>query len=792
VNASKSSTVVTLNNPDETAVTAETEEISDVSLGSDSEEDEEEDEDEDAETETEDGISGLLHDEDGYYYEVDLGSSSWSGSKWNGTISVSNQSKTEAKKTIDKFNNKNLDLSQATKIQIVWANTTKGTYWEKKKCKKVTSSGYYTDGYNWITFGGSSTQYYKYKNNSSNNAGDIRFGSSSSYNTDTYTVPESARKTNGSIVIHTKTSGSNKYSNLAVSSLKVYVYTPYYMLNVSSGTATAGKNNDLNNSYIDVKTWTVEKEGSQYSQDKVYNNAWYTQQGKTNILAGTVTMSNVKTSGSSKYATYGSSVIFNASIAKAYVDRVYLAGIYMTVGSQSEFIKATDNSVKIDFDSKFADKYAGNRYTDKTVTIVPCYYARSAFIYFPQTTGGQIVNHGSENVNDIMKVSMVDTVNLRAAADEGKYVAGFSVKTSKKGSSSGKDDQFCSNDASAYSKSIAEFREQYITKPKNNRINSAVAEDSSCYTWSESNSAVITIDPTSVVTKVTPYYGVPYLNLRANPRNAYKDQGVVYYVESGDEDAEDADAEAQVASVDKDGNVTSIVINPMNMGATYTFNSIANDGYVTKWQDFTGDTNYDGYLSLEEQASDVEIDRSAVVGSTYYYLAKYTAIPIIYYGFYKESDSLAAGIVSGAIYLKKQPVFSTYSTTEAVEGATVTVGNKTDVTNEKGVYYITDENYGDSDRAAVSVFFDNYTYNFVQNVNAAAKVTIDEYDTISVTDASIYKYDATNDAYAEIDASALQNFDKNVKIELGTKADSDVLYANTAVFNTYDRNGNLV
>ncbi|MDO4299789.1 MAG: S-layer homology domain-containing protein [Clostridia bacterium] len=708
----------------------------------------------------------LKQDENGYYKEIEIDTNNETDpygimayDYWGSDVSGYRQIKSSQSGSENTYAI-NTDLSRVTKISVVWENASNGTYWEVKKCKKVKSSGYYTSGSNWITFDGSNDV--KYPNN---NGSEIKF----SKRTDECTVPVKSRKEKGRIVFHTKPTGSNNYSDLRIHSVKLYYATPSYTINISNGRAAAGKNNTEYNSYVDAKVWTVNKDYTTSAFDSS-NNAYYTYDsvvtgGKagTNILAGTATVSNSKPSIDGS-VTFTSKV--NSDVDSRLNDSVYLAGLFIT-GSNGKtgFIEGS----KIDFKNAFVDKYIGNRYESKTITVVPVYYPKSAFIHFPQTSDGAVTAHNSDK-NNVMKVTRLDNVEIKAVPNAGKYVSGFNVLTTK------------NNDSKVYSDKDAEGNDiSAFRKNKLNSVDKYYVADRTGVTWYESSASTLNIKPGAMVTSITPIYGEPYLKVRVNPRNSSKAQGGVYTID---------DNILREAGVDEEGNVTEIRIDPMTMGKTYTFNSVVNEGYITKWQDFTGDVNSDGILDEAEKNENLDIDRSAVVGSVYSYVAKLAPTPVIYYGFYKKTDG-DEGVVNGKVQLQKKAVFSEKTYTVPVQNATVAVNDVSAVTDSKGAYQISSADFIDADKAMVNVTFDGNTYSFTQDVNIYKTIKIDEYDTISVTEAEIYKANESGD-YSSIGINEVENFDSNIKINIKTKSSSEAVYANKAIFRAYDKTGKLI
>ena len=400
VNASKAETIVTLNN-DNKEFALETGEISLLS------EDEQYEE-----------IAGLKHDENGYYTEyvfdendgislLDNGASDktqWSGCN---TVSVWNYG------TPNTWSINNVDLTMVKQIAVDWENSTSGTYWETKKCKKVTASGYYTDGDNWITFGSDGNQFRpaSYSN--------IKF----SRQTNTINLPENsnAKKTGSNITFYTKTSGSNRYSNLRIYSVKLY-YAPF-SVSISTNLNSQTDNNTAKNALVDAKEWTVSRNNSSgYSFDSG-NNTSYTITKKAQT-AGTLKFSDSNDTKRNFY--YGKTISFKPQYNISN-DRVYLAGILISNGSKEKLL---DGQTSITLNSAFLKDnkdYISNAYgSNPSFTVYPVYYPKPSFIYFPATTNGYMVSHRT-NSTDIMKVSRLDTVKLQAAANSGKFVSGFNV-----------------------------------------------------------------------------------------------------------------------------------------------------------------------------------------------------------------------------------------------------------------------------------------------------------------------------------------------------------------------------
>ncbi len=735
VNTSKAETIITINN-DNKEFALETGELSLLS------EDEQYEE-----------IAGLKHDKNGYYTEyvfdenenislVDNGNSD--KTQWTGNNSIYvNGNGTEKTWSIN-----DVDLTMVKQIAVDWENNTKGTYWEKKKCNKVTASGYYTDGDNWVTFGSNDT---KFKPSDYSN---IKF----SRQTTTISLPEkdNAKKTKSNITFHTKTDNSNQYSNLKIYSVKLY-YAPF-SISISTNLNPQTDNNTAKNALVDAKEWTVSRDNSSdYSFDS-NNNTSYKIKTKS-ITAGTLKFSDSKDTKRNFY--YGKTISFNPQY-KLSKDKVYLAGILISNGSKEKLLEGkTSITLNSTFFAENKD-YISNAYgSNPSFTVYPVYYPKPSFIYFPATRNGYMVSHNKVNSTDIMKVSRLDTVKLQAAANKGKFVSGFNVYTA--------DSTGISTDKASTEKTIAQFRRYNL-----NTANRNFKTTKNGVTWNQNDPSYITIEPYTMAVKIEPYYDNPYLTVKANPKNSNKSKGAVYY----------SDGKTNIAGNYK----TPIVIKPMDMGKTYSINSISENGYSTKWQDFTGDKNSDGKIDSVEtkELENYNIDRSAVVGSVFNYIPGKFAVPLIYYGFYPEYTSADKGTVEGYLKLKKQPVFSTKTTKTPISGATITISDMTTTTDESGYYCVESSKFADADKAMVSAYFDGNFYNYTQDVNAAKLIDIDEYTTFSVTSAKLYKDSE------EIKPSKLENFDKTLKIEIGTKSDSSVLICSKALFKSYDKNGNLI
>ena len=731
VNSSKAETIVTLNN-DNKEFAAKTRELSLLSEGEEYEE-----------------IVGFKHDENGYYKEIlfdeknsdkisrDNGNSDKNLYKSN-TIYVSEYNK-EQTWTID-----NIDLTMVKQVCVEWENSTNGTYWETKKCKKVTNKGYYTDGDNWVTFGSDGA---KFRPNSYSN---IKFGRQ----TTSMNVPEnsSAKNQKSNIKFHTKTLGSNKYSNLRIHSVRLY-YAPF-SVTVASNTYSQTDNNTAKNALVDIKEWTISRNNSSgYSFDSV-NNTSYTITRKA-VNAGSLKFSN--TSNTKQDFYYGKTISFTPQY-NLDKNRVYLAGILISNGSKDILLEGK-TSITLDnsFFSTYRDYITKPYSSNPSFTVYPVYYPKPCFIYFPQTSNGYMVSHNQKDKTDIMKVSRLDTVKLQAVANSGKFVSGFKVY--------GTDSTGITTDKTSTNTNVKEFRKSANRNYKITTNN---------VMWNQNDPSYITIAPSVMSMKIEPYYDNPYVTVKANPKNSNKDKGAIYYID-GDK------------SVNGDYN-NPIVINPMVMGKVYSFNSVSEDGYSTKWQDFTGDKNFDGKFDKTEakELENYKVDRSAVVGSTYNYVPGKFAAPLIYYGFYPTYTSGDKGTIEGILRLVQKPVFSTKETKVPIKGAKITISDMTTTTDSSGSYTIESNTLADADKAMVTANFDGNFYTFSQDVNVAKIVNIDEYNTFSVTSAKLFKDGA------EIKKEELETFDATAKIEIGTKSDSSILVCSKALFKTYDKNGSLL
>jgi hypothetical protein len=224
-----------------------------------------------------------------------------------------------------------------------------------------------------------------------------------------------------------------------------------------------------------------------------------------------------------------------------------------------------------------------------------------------------MVSHSNESTN-VMKINMTDTVKLQNVANSGKFVEGFNIYGT---------DSLDMNENS--------IRETSITDMKKNKINDKTfpkITDGKGITWNKNDSSYLTIVPKKSVMKIEPFYSYPYLTVMANPNNTYKEQGAVFY----------ADDKKKYEGNSK----TPLVINSISAGKSYQINSIAKDNYMTKWQDVTGISDVkSGKLTVEDAKAmeGYNIDRAAVNGTVYNYVAGRFATPIIFYGFYPEYKS---------------------------------------------------------------------------------------------------------------------------------------------------------
>ncbi|MBR6399598.1 MAG: hypothetical protein IKS17_00055, partial [Firmicutes bacterium] len=730
VNSSKASTIVTLLSDKPSA--SDKNEVSAYSADEDSEE-----------------IYGFLQDEDGYYKEFVL-----SG---NGELKALDAGATEkdlgVSSTIgvDGYNCErtwtiNANLSLANQIKIEWENNTGGTYWETRgKCNKITGSGYHINGENWVTFGSDGTWFRP------DSRSEIKFGKQ----TTTMTIPanKNAKRKDSCITVHTKTSGSNRYSNLIVYSVKIY-YSPVD-ITISGNYNNQDDNNKAYNSLVDRKEWAISKtseSGFSFDED---NNTSYTLT-KRGDIAGTLAFSDSQAT--SKKAYFEKTVSFTPKYTLS-TDEVYLAGIVISGDTKDKFLEGvTSITLDSDFINNYCEYIKDPYSSNPKLTVCPVYFPKTAFIYFPSNSNGYMVAHNSDKT-DVMKVAMTDTVKLQNVANKGKFVEGFNVYGTD--SVSG-----VSNDNNLRNLSIEDFRKKLSS------LNPAAISDGKGITWNKSNSSFITVVPSRSYMKIEPYYSNPYLTVMANPRNSNKDQGAVFYESEG--------------SIIKGNSTTPLKIDPMQTGKAYSINSVANNGYTTKWQDFTGISDIEsGVLSPEDAKAveDYKIDRTAVNGSIFNYVAGKFATPIIFYGFYPEYSSADVGYVEGIVNYVSKPIFGTRQVKTPVENASVYVGELNTLTDASGKFSISSPSFPDSENAALTMEVDNMLFSYVQTVNAAQTYDIDEYSGIKVISANVYKDGTT------IKPTDVENFDAKLKIEIGTKSESSLLQPTKAVFKAYDKNG---
>ncbi|MBR1444097.1 MAG: S-layer homology domain-containing protein, partial [Firmicutes bacterium] len=738
VNAAKSQTIVTLNN-DNADFAMETGEMSLLS-----------------EEEQYEEIAGFKHDEEGYYKEIILDESELSMLDYGN----SEKAQDSSQHNIDcsNYNQENtyainsVDLSMVKKIKVNWENSTGGTYWERRgKCDKVEASGYHTDGDNWVTFGSDSTKFRP------SNYSNIKFGRQDTE----ISVPQnsSAKKKYSNITFHTRTSGSNRYSNLRVYSVRLY-YAP---VEISIGTNMNSQvdNNSAFNVLIDRREWTVRKDDSQgYSFDKDNNTSYtVTQKG---VVAGSLKFND--TTKTSKTAYFEKTISFDPvyTLGK---DEVYLAGIVLSGKSNDKLLKGTTSiTLNADFISNYKDYITDPYGENPKITVMPVYYPRASFLYFPVNNGGYMVSHSNESTN-VMKINMTDTVKLQNVANSGKFVEGFNIYGT---------DSLDMNENS--------IRETSITNMKKNKINDKTfpkITDGKGITWNKNDSSYLTIVPKKSVMKIEPFYSYPYLTVMANPNNTYKEQGAVFY----------ADDKKKYEGNSK----TPLVINSISAGKSYQINSIAKDNYMTKWQDVTGISDVkSGKLTVEDAKAmeGYNIDRAAVNGTVYNYVAGRFATPIIFYGFYPEYKSATKGAVEGQVFYNSKPVFAKNYTRSPIENAMVSVGTLSTRTDMNGKFSIVSDTFLDSENASISIYLEDTGYTYVPDkmpsVNLAQIYNIDEYSTFSVVGARLFK-DGT-----EIKTNDVENFDAKLKIELKTKSDSAILYPQKAIFKTYAKDGQLL
>ena len=700
-------------------------------------------------------VYGLLHDEYGYYkefvFDQDGAMQAMDGGNSEKNLNASNTLNVNAN-NYEKTWTINADLSLANKISIDWENNTGGTYWETRgKCNKVTGSGYHISGENWVTFGSDGTWFRPGSYNQ------IKFGRQ----TTTMNIPanKNAKRKDSYITVHTKPTGSNRYSNLIVYSIKVY-YSPVDVT-ISGNFNNQDDNNKAYNSLVDRKEWTISKTTeSGYSFDED-NNTSYTLT-KRGEIAGTLSFTD--STASSKRAYFESTVAFKPNYSLS-SDEVYLAGIVISGDTKDKFLEGvTSITLNSDFITNYGEYIRDSYGANPKVTICPVYFPKTSFIYFPTNNDGYMVSHNTKDKTDVMKVSKTDTVKLQNVANKGKFVEGFNIY--------GVDVAGASvNNAAAENNhkklSIGDFRKKTF-------YYSAIT-DGKGITWNKTNSSFLTIQPKMSCIKIEPYYSNPYLTVMANPRNSNKDQGAVFYESDG--------------SIIKGNSTTPLKIDPMQTGKVYSINSVANSGYTTKWQDFTGISDIESGVLSPEDAKNVEdyhIDRTAVNGTVFNYVAGKFALPIIFYGFYPEYSSSDLGYVEGTVNYVSKPIFGTKATKNPVEGASVYVGEKNTLTDASGNFSLSSSNFADSENASLTMEVNNMLFSYTPSVNIAQVYNIDEYSGIKVVSANLYK-----DGSA-IKATDVENFDAKLKIEIGTKSESAVLQPTKAEFRTYDKNGLLL
>lgn len=309
--------------------------------------------------------------------------------------------------------------------------------------------------------------------------------------------------------------------------------------------------------------------------------------------------------------------------------------------------------------------------------------------------------------------------------------------------------------------------------------------------------------PTKPYTEITAIAGSASIDIRYDPASSSEGKNIGTVLHIGDDGKGD--------KVDPD---KGLQIDDVKLNSLYTFNGVYNDEgdgganqfrkeWKIQWKDWTGDSNRDGVITKEEQASlgsyGDKIDRTAVTGNAFQF------VPIffnsqIYYSFVRRDPAPDGGrvlTVKGSVSLQRGTVFNNLdsrgltTSSTPVKGATVVVDGMSTTTDENGNFSFSSEYFRSGENYLAVISYNGLTYSVVMQVNAFKNIFLEEFKYFTPYDLKAYVKNGGN--YSSIDLTNPIYPDNSDSMQKWTfKLSENVanISAEKVSLNLYDSQGN--
>ena len=664
-----------------------------------------------------------------------------------------------------------LDLATADYIEVEWqSNEGSRTWTTGKKCKKQTHTDNSRKSYLWLN-------------------GQKVAERSDNFNTRTERIKLSGskQKSNCTLQVEVYTTNENDTATARVSKITVH-YPGYEFRIVNDQYDNKGYSNYYQEKiYTDDEGATADA-GSSYkyqlgnkitiAEAKISKNG----QGKFDSSTGSATLYKFGESIQIQHNWTTNKTSNGVQIKAGAGGNVYFAGYALEEPNARTYTYVAPEELD-SFTQTFLNKYKGYMYNGNVFVLHPIYRPYEARVMFQNSDASKGFYANGSKDNSILRCTSLDTLKIRAVANTGYAVEGFSLGTYVDASVRGnnKDIERAKKANAYYSDSketVAANTQKYSTgnytksEVKTAQVNSAVPN-------------VITFTPTGDYTYVNLSYTVPTVTVKIDPKSNDKTKGaVVYTPDEGDE-----------SNVQQGDYQTPMVIQGVTMNKPYTLTAVTEDGYKAYFKNFTGDSNEDGKITAAEQADVAKYNfvRTASNGNTYTFLPSFEKT-LIYYGFLPKVQNYYAGVICGKVFLKDKPVFgsSKDETVKEINGVQVSVAGKTAFTKTdsdfgEGYFCFTDKDFVSGENQTVSLSYGNVTMAASQAVNASSEYILNAYDTIGVSAADAFRMN--DDEAVKIEPSAMTNGEYDYRIAIQAYSTNDAVAAKKAVFRFYRKDG---